>query len=52
MQKNININCISPGFIETEMTKNINEEHKIYLFQKYLQGAWESRRMLRIVLNF
>ena len=26
--KNININCISPGFIKTEMTDKINEEFK------------------------
>ena len=24
-KKNININCVSPGFIETEMTRNIND---------------------------
>ena len=27
-KKNININCISPGFIKTEMTDKINEEFK------------------------
>ena len=30
MQKNININCVSPGFIKTEMTDKINEEFKKY----------------------
>ena len=25
-KKNINVNCVSPGFIKTEMTDNINEE--------------------------
>ena len=28
MQKNININCVSPGFIKTEMTDKINEDLK------------------------
>ena len=28
MQKNININCVSPGFIKTEMTDNIKEDFK------------------------
>ena len=37
--KNININCISPGFIETEMTKNINEEHKNLLISKIPSGS-------------
>ena len=27
-RKNININCVSPGFIKTEMTEQINEEFK------------------------
>ena len=28
MQKNININCVSPGFIKTEMTDKIDEGFK------------------------
>jgi len=27
-KKNINVNCISPGFITTDMTKKINDEYK------------------------
>ena len=38
-KKNININCISPGFIETEMTKNINEEHRNLLISKIPSGS-------------
>ena len=30
-KKNININCVSPGFIKTEMTDSINESLKISL---------------------
>ena len=27
-KKNIKVNCISPGFIKSEMTENINESYK------------------------
>ena len=27
-KKNISINCVSPGFITTEMTEKINDEYK------------------------
>ena len=37
-KKNININCISPGFIKTEMTDNINEEFKKILISKIPSG--------------
>ena len=33
-KKNININCVSPGFIKTEMTDKINEEFKKVLISK------------------
>ena len=32
-KKNININCVSPGFIQTEMTDKINEEFKKILIK-------------------
>ncbi len=37
-KKNININCVSPGFIKTEMTNKINEEHKKMLISKIPSG--------------
>ena len=37
-KKNININCVSPGFIETDMTTNINEEFKKLLISKIPSG--------------
>ena len=37
-KKNININCVSPGFIETEMTKGINDDFKKMLIQKIPSG--------------
>jgi len=27
-KKNIRLNCVSPGFIATDMTKNLKEEYK------------------------
>jgi 3-oxoacyl-[acyl-carrier protein] reductase len=37
-KKNININCVSPGFIKTEMTNKINEEFKQILINKIPSG--------------
>ena len=37
-KKNININCVSPGFIQTEMTDKINEEFKNILISKIPSG--------------
>ena len=37
-KKNININCVSPGFIETEMTKGINDDFRKMLIQKIPSG--------------
>jgi 3-oxoacyl-[acyl-carrier protein] reductase len=33
-KKNINVNCVSPGFIKTEMTDKINDEFKKTLISK------------------
>ena len=37
-KKNININCVSPGFIKTDMTEKINEEFKKNLMNKIPSG--------------
>ena len=37
-KKNININCVSPGFIKTEMTDKINEDFKKTLVSKIPSG--------------
>ena len=37
-RKNININCVSPGFIKTEMTDQINEDFKKILINKIPSG--------------
>ncbi len=38
-KKNININCVSPGFIKTEMTNAINEDFKKILISKIPSGS-------------
>ena len=37
-KKNININCVSPGFIKTEMTDKINDDFKKILLNKIPSG--------------
>jgi 3-oxoacyl-[acyl-carrier protein] reductase len=37
-KKNINVNCVSPGFIKTEMTDKISEEFKKTLLSKIPSG--------------
>ena len=37
-KKNININCVSPGFIKTEMTDKISEDFKKILINKIPSG--------------
>ena len=37
-KKNININCVSPGFIKTSMTESISEEFKKTLISKIPSG--------------
>ena len=38
-KKNININCVSPGFIKTDMTDKISEEFKKTLISKIPSGT-------------
>ncbi len=38
-KKNININCVSPGFIKTEMTDKISEDFKKILLSKIPSGS-------------
>ena len=48
-KKNININCVSPGFIKTEMTDSISEEFKKILLAKFPQDVLAQERMFQIV---
>ena len=38
-KKNININCVSPGFIKTEMTDKINDDFKRIILSKIPSGT-------------
>ena len=38
-RKNINVNCVSPGFIKTDMTDKINEDFKKVLLSKIPAGS-------------
>ena len=38
-RKNINVNCVSPGFIKTDMTDKINEDFKKVLISKIPAGS-------------
>ena len=38
-KKNINVNCVSPGFIKTDMTDKINEDFKKILISKIPAGS-------------
>ena len=35
---NITVNCVSPGFIQTNMTENLSEEQKNYIISKIPLG--------------
>ena len=37
-KKNITINCVSPGFIETSMTQNIAEKVRLFLTSRIPMG--------------
>ena len=50
--KNINVNCVSPGFIKTEMTDKINDEFKKTLIDKIPSGDLVLEKTFRIVWPF
>ena len=49
--KNININCISPGFIKTAMTDKIDENLKI-IISKIPSARLESQKILQMLFFF
>ena len=52
-KKNININCVSPGFIKTEMTDKINEDFKKILNkQNSIRRSWNWRRCFKLCSIF
>ena len=51
-KKNININCVSPGFIKTDMTDKINDDFKKILINKIPSGDLVLEKTFLIVLHF
>ena len=51
-RKNINVNCVSPGFIKTDMTAKINEEFKKTLISKIPSGDSEQVKMFQLCSFF
>ena len=50
-KKNIKINCVSPGFISSEMTDNLNDEYKNLLKSKISLGRFgEGKDVANIVV--
>ena len=48
--KNININCISPGFIKTAMTDKIDEKYKEIIISKIPSARLEPEDIANAVL--
>ena len=51
MQKNININCISPGFIKTAMTDKIDDKFKDLIISKIPSELGEPKDIANAVLS-
>ena len=51
-KKNIMINCVSPGFIKTDMTSKINEDYKKILEEKISLGRFGSPEDVANVVAF
>ena len=50
-KKNIKVNCVSPGFISSEMTDNLNDEYKNLLKSKISLGRFgEGKDVANIVV--
>jgi NAD(P)-dependent dehydrogenase (short-subunit alcohol dehydrogenase family) len=43
--RNITVNCVAPGFIDTDMTKALSEAAAAALLQQIPLGAWASQRI-------
>ena len=43
MQKNITINCVSPGFIQSKMTEKIPENIKDFNIKNSYKQTWNRR---------
>lgn len=50
--RNITVNCVAPGFIDTDMTKVLNEEHTAALLQQIPLGRLGSPDDIAAAVNF
>ena len=50
--RNINVNCVAPGFIETDMTKEITEGNEDFLSSQIPLGRLGSPNEIAEVVNF
>ena len=51
-KKNINVNCVSPGFIDTDMTKKLKDNQKEALMKSIPLGRMGSTKELADVVSF
>ena len=51
-KKNIRINCISPGFIETDMTSVLKDDHKKILLDQIPMGKMGNSEDVANVVTF
>ena len=51
-KKNIRINCVSPGFIETDMTSVLKDEHKKMLLEQIPMGKMGNPEDISNVVSF
>lgn len=50
--RNITVNCISPGFIDTDMTKNLNDDGRDALLTRVPLGRFGAPEEIAEVVNF
>ena len=50
--RNITVNCVAPGFIDTDMTKEISEEHSQLLLSKIPLGRYGNPEEIAAAVGF
>ena len=48
-KKNITVNCVSPGFIVSDMTRVSQKKLSLYFYQKFQWAKWVLGMMCLIV---
>jgi 3-oxoacyl-[acyl-carrier protein] reductase len=41
----VNVNAVAPGFVDTEMTRTLKDEHREQIVRPARSGAWSTLRM-------